>query len=218
MGVKQQEGKIDFRIYVSLNEINKLMKRVFENKEGTAFLDKYAFPHCELLKQCVKEMDPLLEERPEIIVFDKVCKQQRFIGFFSDDSIGYKYSNKLMASQPLSSHNMTDLLRTVNTMLGTEYNGMLVNKYMDGNDYIGAHSDSEIGLDVAGVVALSFGAERNFRIRSKKDKKIVHEEPTTHCSLMHMGGVFQKIYTHEIPVQKKIKQSRTSITFRKHIA
>lgn len=35
------------------------MKRVFENKEGTAFLDKYAFPHCELLKQCVNEMDPL---------------------------------------------------------------------------------------------------------------------------------------------------------------
>ena len=192
------------------------MKRVFENKEGTAFLDKYAFPNCELLKQCVLEVDPLLEERPEIIVFDKICKQQRWVGFFSDESVGYKYSNKLMASRPLSIH-MTDLLLTTNTILGTEFNGMLVNKYSDGNDYIGAHSDSEIGLDPVGVVALSFGAERNFRIRSKKDKKIVNEEPTTHCSLMHMGGVFQKLYTHEIPVQKKINESRTSITFRKHV-
>ena len=193
-----------------------MMKRVFENKEGTAFLDKRTFLDGELLKQCVVEVDPLLEARPEIIVFDKICKPQRFVGFFSDESVGYKYSNKMMASQPLSS-NMSKLLLTVNTLLGTKFNGMLVNKYMNGDDYIGAHSDSELGLDVTGVVALSFGAERKFRIRSRKDNKIVHEEPTTHCSLMHMGGVFQKIYTHEIPVQKKIKESRTSITFRKHI-
>jgi len=92
-----------------------------------------------------------------------------------------------------------------------------VNKYVNGNDYIGAHSDSEIGVDDKGVVALSYGAERIFRIRSKKDKKIVHEEPTTNGSLMHMGGAFQKIYTHEIPVQKKIKNARISITFRKHV-
>jgi alkylated DNA repair dioxygenase AlkB len=160
-------------------------------------------------------MDPLLEERPEIIVYDKVCKQQRYVGFFSDESIGYKYSNRIMASQSLSA-NMIGLLASVNTLLGTEYNGMLVNKYMDGNDYIGAHSDSENGIDPVGVVALSYGAERKFRIRSKKDIKIVHEEPTTHSSLMLMGGTFQKLYTHEIPVQKKIKESRTSITFRKH--
>jgi hypothetical protein len=75
------------------------MKRVFGNKEGTAFLDKCMFPNPEVLRQCVFEMDPLLEERPEIIVYDKVCKQQRYVGFFSDESIGYKYSNRIMASQ-----------------------------------------------------------------------------------------------------------------------
>ena len=190
------------------------MKRVFENQEGTAFLGKCAFPNYELLKQCVFEANPLLEDRPEIIVFDKVCKQQRCVGFFSDKSIGYKYSNKLMASKALTP-NMSELLLTVNTLLHTEFNGMLVNTYKDGSDYIGAHSDSEIGIE-NGVVALSFGAERNFRIRSKMDKKILHEEITTDGSILVMGGVFQKIYTHEIPVQKKIKESRTSITFRKH--
>lgn len=192
------------------------MKRVFENSDQTAFIDKCVFSNHALLEQCVLEVEPMLEERPEIIVFDKICKQQRFVGFFSDKSIGYKYSNRLMASKPLSS-NMTELLLTINEMLGTEFNGMLVNKYVNGNDYIGAHSDSEIGVDDKGVVALSYGAERIFRIRSKKDKKIVHEEPTTNGSLMHMGGIFQKIYTHEIPVQKKIKNARISITFRKHV-
>jgi alkylated DNA repair dioxygenase AlkB len=193
------------------------MNRVFENnKEGGAFLSKGVFPKYKLLEQCVFEVDSLLEERPEIVVFKKVCKQQRFIGFFSDDSEGYRYSNKLMPSKPLSP-NLIGLMQTVNALLGTEFNGMLVNKYMDGNDYIGAHSDSEIGLDaVGGVVALSFGAERTFRIRCKQTKKIVHDEQTTDGSILQMGGGFQKLYTHEIPVQKKIKEPRVSITFRKH--
>lgn len=149
------------------------MQRVFENQGGTAFLEKCVYPHYDLLKQCVIEANLILDERPEIIVFGKVCKQQRSVGFFSDKSIGYHYSNKLMASKPLSP-NMKELLLTVNILLGTEFNGMLMNTYKDGNDYIGAHSDSEIGIE-QGVVSLSFGAERNFRIRSKRDKTILHE-------------------------------------------
>jgi len=31
-----------------------------------------------------------------------------------------------------------------------------------------------------------------------------------------MGGNFQKEFTHEIPVEKKIKEVRYSLTFRKH--
>jgi hypothetical protein len=31
-----------------------------------------------------------------------------------------------------------------------------------------------------------------------------------------MGGKFQELYTHEIPKQTKIKESRISFTFRKH--
>ena len=42
------------------------------------------------------------------------------------------------------------------------------------------------------------------------------DESTTHCSILHMGGDFQKLYTHEIPIQKKNKEPRISFTFRKH--
>jgi len=31
-----------------------------------------------------------------------------------------------------------------------------------------------------------------------------------------MGGDFQNVYTHEIPVQKKVKDGRISFSFRKH--
>ena len=192
------------------------MERVFQNVHGTAFLDKGIFVHTELLEQCISYVAPLLVERPEIIVYGKPCKQHRNVGFFSNDSIGYKYSKKLMASQPLST-SLTALLVEINHMLGTQFNGILVNKYMDGNDYIGAHSDDETALDGIGVVAISYGAERIFRIRNKNDKTIMCDEPTTHCGILHMGGNFQKLYTHEIPMQKKIKEPRISFTFRTHI-
>jgi alkylated DNA repair dioxygenase AlkB len=191
------------------------MERVFQNSTGTAFLDKGVFANKELLDQCMLYVDPLLEERPEIIIYGKICKQARNVGFFSDESIGYKYSKKLMKSKPLSK-DLSDLLITINKILGTQFNGILVNKYMDGSDYIGAHSDDETGLDGIGVVAISYGSERIFRIRDKHTKTVVCDEPTTHCGILHMGGNFQKLYTHEIPIQKKIKEPRISFTFRKH--
>lgn len=192
------------------------MERVFQNVHGTAFLERGIFANTKLLEQCIAYVEPLLIERPEIIVCGKICKQHRNVGFFSDESIGYKYSNKLMASIPLS-NSMTYLLAEINTRLGTAFNGILVNKYIDGNDYIGAHSDDETGLDGIGVVSISYGSERIFRIRDKFERTIICDEPTTHCGILHMGGKFQKLYTHEIPIQKKIEGSRISFSFRKHI-
>jgi alkylated DNA repair dioxygenase AlkB len=191
------------------------MKRVFQKIEGTAFLDKGNFLNKEILEKCIIYIEPQLEERPEIIIFGKKCKQQRNVAFFSNESIGYKYSNKMMESKPLS-QSMNELLQIVNKDTCAEFNGILVNKYMDGNDYISAHSDDETGLDSVGVVSISYGCERIFHIRNKETKEIMCDEPTTHCSILHMGGNFQKLYTHEIPIQKKIKEPRISFTFRKH--
>ena len=191
------------------------MIRVFQNTDSTAFLDKGLFLNKELLEKCIIDIEPQLEEKPEIIIFGKKCKQQRNIGFFSDKSIGYKYSKKMMESKPLTT-SMSELLTIINNIIGAEFNGILVNKYMDGNDYINAHSDDETGLDALGVISISYGAERIFRIRKKETKQHICDEITTHCSILHMGGNFQKLYTHEIPIQKKIKEPRISFTFRKH--
>ena len=191
------------------------MERVFQNIDNTAFLDKGSFINKELLEKCIIDIEPQLELKPDIIIFGKKCKQQRNIGFFSDKSKGYKYSNKMMESKPLTK-SISELLDIVNNELGTQFNGILVNKYMDGNDYISAHSDDEIGLDLIGVISISYGAERIFRIRKKDTKQIIYDTLTTHSSILHMGGNFQKLYTHEIPIQKKIKEPRISFTFRKH--
>ena len=111
---------------------------------------------------------------------------------------------------------MAELLDTVNHMLGSDFNGILVNQYIDGSDYISAHSDDEAGVDAIGVVSISYGSERTFRIRDKATKGVLCDVNMTHASMLQMGGKFQGLYTHEIPIQKKVKDSRISFTFRKH--
>lgn len=189
------------------------MNQIFST--ASAYFSKGIYEDEELLKRCVLDAEPLLEERPNVIIYGKVRQQPRNVGFFSDVSHGYRYAKNTMCSKPLTPA-LAELIRSINTMIGSDFNGILINKYNDGNDYICAHSDDETRLDANGVVSISYGSERIFRIRDKATKKIICDEPTTHRCIMHMGGDFQKLYTHEIPVQKKIKEPRISFTFRKH--
>jgi len=129
--------------------------------------------------------------------------------------MGYRYSGQLAKSIPLTP-NIEVLLNYINSGLSSDFNGILVNKYADGNDYISKHSDDEKGLSQDGVVALSYGAVRKFRIRNKQTGDIVSDIPTNQGELLIMGGDFQKEFTHEIPIEKKVNQTRYSFTFRKH--
>jgi len=184
-------------------------------KTDESWLSSFIFNDLNLLKQCVDEVSKKLIIRPTIKIFGKIVYQNRNVAFFSNESIGYKYSNKLMESQPLTKH-LIDLLDTINVMFNTQFNGILVNQYINGLDYIGPHSDDESSLGNNGVISISTGTNRKFRIRNKKTKKIEKDIIMTNRMILHMGGNFQKEFTHEIPIEKKITESRVSFTFRHH--
>ena len=170
----------------------------------------------ELIKKCISDIEEKLDVKPEIIVYGKICNQNRDVGFFSNNSIGYKYSNKIQKSKKLTPY-LKQLLDKINEQFNSDFNGILINRYDNGTQYIGSHSDDETGLGNIGVLSLSYGAIRNFRIRNKKEKKIVANIDTKDDELILMDGDFQKEFTHEIPIQKKIKDIRYSFTFRKHL-
>lgn len=184
---------------------------------GTAFFLTAEYPNYSILEQCRAETQPLLLNRPSITVYGREAHQRRNVGFFSDTSEGYHYSRRLLAAQPLT-ETLKELLAEVNKLFKADFNGILINEYIDGSDCIGAHSDDESGLDPsAGVVAISLGASRTFRVRAKEDKRRVLDVRTTDGQVMQMGGTFQREFTHEIPAEKKVKYARYSFTFRKHL-
>lgn len=189
------------------------MSRIIETKKS--FLDTYSFNENILIQKCLDEIDSKLIVNPKIKIFGRDAIQHRDVGFFSDKSKGYYYSGQFAKSIPLT-ESLKQLLKKINILFKSEFNGILINKYKDGKKYIGAHSDDEKNLDKVGVVALSYGESRKFRIRNKQTKKIVKDIETISGELIHMGGEFQKEFLHEIPIQSKITSERYSFTFRKH--
>lgn len=183
-------------------------------KTDTSAMTICKMPDDLFIKEYIDEIKDKLMIRPDIQLYGKTVYQNRNVGFFSDTSIGYRYSGQLAASQPLNT--LSKLLDRVNEMYTAQFNGILVNYYEDGNNYIGAHSDDESGLDPIGVVIISYGATRKFRIRDKQTKEIIKDIPTISNEIMCMSGNFQKEFTHEIPIEKRIHAPRYSFTFRKH--
>lgn len=170
-----------------------------------------------LIEECLVTIDNELDVNPEIIVYGKICHQHRSVGFYSDVSKGYNYSTSNTPTKKMHPC-LTQLLNYINNKFNYDYNGILINKYANGEDYIGKHSDDERGLDdKVGVVVLSYGAVRKFRIRNKQTGAIEIDIPTDPRKIIQMAGKFQKEFTHEIPVEKKIKGVRYSLTFRKHL-
>lgn len=171
----------------------------------------------EYLSSLSKEIDGMLDHHPVIHIFGREAHQNRSVSFFSDTSIGYRYSGQLAASKPLTT-SLRALLQEVNRTFQSEFNGILINKYENGGETIGKHSDDEKALDrTAGVVSLSVGAVRTFRIRNKKSGKIVADIPTDPGTILQMWGDFQKEFTHEIPVEKRVTGTRYSFTLRRHL-
>jgi alkylated DNA repair dioxygenase AlkB len=185
-------------------------------KTNNSYLSAYTIDIDNLLVDCINSIEGTLIENPHIYIYGKKAIQHRSIGFYSNTSIGYYYSRQLARSQTLTVP-LQQLLDLINTKFDTDFNGILVNKYPDGNNYIGKHSDDEKSLSNIGVVSISYGATRKFRIRDKITNTIIRDIPTTSKEIWIMGGDFQKEFTHEIPIEKKVKEYRYSFTFRKHL-
>ena len=193
------------------------MSEVIKTEFSALVLHELENEQIVLLQNCADEVDSKLLVRPEIKIYGKICQQNRSIGFFSDTSVGYRYSGQIATSQPLS-ENLKKLLDYINKKFESDFNGILINKYLSGEETIGKHSDDERSLDPkTGVVCCSLGAVRKFRIREKESGKIVLDVPTENNKIIQMRVNFQKEFTHEIPAEKKIKESRFSFTFRKHL-
>lgn len=180
----------------------------------------------ELLEDAVSEVAEHLVTDPPVRVFGRACVQHRDICLFAPEGITYSYTGSKAPSASIGP--ALDALRTyVNAYLGTQYNAVLVNRYKNGNDFISDHSDNERGLDAAaGVVTISYGQTRTFRIKRRADAPIGAatfkngrmDVELTHNSILVMEGPgFQRSYTHGVPKRASSNGVRYSFTFRRHV-
>lgn len=94
------------------------------------------------------------------------------------------------------------------------FNSVLLNRYADGEERMGWHSDDEPELgDDPLIAAVSLGAERPLRFRWKRREAAAFNAWLPHDSLLLMGPGVQRRLQHAL-LPRRIEGLRISLTFR----
>lgn len=166
-------------------------------------------------------------EESKVFVWNKEYLISRKQVAYGDNGTFYKFAgNTVWAKDWYQDNIICNTIRKikdrVELYMGVKFNFVLINRYKDGNDYIGFHSDDEADLDKkAPIVGVSLGAQRPIQFKNISNKVI----PKTYPSLIELelenGSLFSMNYPtneywkHSIPKRTKISKPRISLTFRK---
>jgi alkylated DNA repair dioxygenase AlkB len=173
-------------------------------------LEESWLPDADLFLAHVREA--LHWEQREVVIFGRRILQPRLIAW--GGALPYRYSGQTLPPRALPP-DIERVLERVAACAATPFNHLLANRYRDGQDSMGFHSDDEPELGVDPVVAtLSLGATRRFVLRPRRKR----DGPPRalelgHGSLVIMGGACQRVYHHGVPRQAHAGE-RISLTFR----
>jgi alkylated DNA repair dioxygenase AlkB len=165
-------------------------------------------PNEEVFARLVGET-PWREE--SVVVYGKRHLQPRLTAWYGDAS--YTYSG--LRLEPLPWTELLLVIRgAVEAACGHRFNSVLLNRYRNGRDSMGMHSDDEpkLGLDPV-IASLSYGATRTFILRHKRDKRTIRLA-LDDGSLLLMSGQLQRHWLHGINKSSRPLGERINLTFR----
>jgi alkylated DNA repair dioxygenase AlkB len=114
-----------------------------------------------------------------------------------------------------------DIRKLVEQYTDESFNFVLINRYNDGNDFIGYHRDDEKELvKESSIVSVSLGSKRDILFKSiKKTRRIdkLHKIELNHGSILIIKYPTNEIWKHSIPKRRRIDKPRISLTFRNMI-
>ena len=158
-------------------------------------------------------------KQEEVYVFGKKYKEPRKTAWYGDEACVYTYAGKKNHPLPWTD-GLLKLKTDIESLLpGASFNSVLLNQYRNGNDKMGWHSDNEKELGNHPIIAsMSLGATRFFDLKHKRIKSLKKRLELPAGSLLIMCGSTQENWLHQVPQQKKVKDSRINLTFRKIIS
>jgi len=149
-----------------------------------------------------------------IRMFGRQVDSPRLSCWMGDPAARYRYSGTEFVPEPWHPA-LLPLRDQLAAFCGHAFNSVLLNRYRDGDDGMGWHSDNEPELGPAPVIAsLSLGAGRRFLLRRRDDHAKKAEVLLDHGDLLVMGGQTQRLYQHSLPKSARPLAERLNLTFR----
>ncbi|MDR2871421.1 MAG: alpha-ketoglutarate-dependent dioxygenase AlkB [Xanthomonadaceae bacterium] len=150
-----------------------------------------------------------------IHIFGRLVDSPRLSCWIGDPGTAYTYSGTRFEPHPWPPA-LRPLRKRLLAQTGVAFNSVLLNRYRDGADSIGWHSDDEPALGPQPIIAsLSLGAVRRFRFKRRDDPAAQLTLELPHGSLLWMAGDTQRHYLHALPKTAKPIGERINLTFRR---
>ncbi|SDF98042.1 Alkylated DNA repair dioxygenase AlkB [Onishia taeanensis] len=174
----------------------------------------------ERANELQRQLDQQLHwQRPTLTLYGRqhlIPRRQIWMG---DPDAAYRYSGESFTPAPW--HPAVEEIKVaVERSLEASgqrvsFNSVLLNRYADGEDRMGWHSDdeAELGEDPL-IAAVSLGAERPLRFRWQDRRGAAFNVWLPHDSLLVMGPGTQRQLQHAL-LPRKLPGMRISLTFRR---
>jgi alkylated DNA repair dioxygenase AlkB len=153
-------------------------------------------------------------ETHRLRLFGREIDAPRLSCWIGDPGANYTYSRVRFEPRPWPDA-LTSVRKRLHDQFGAPFNSVLANRYRDGRDSMGWHSDDEPELGPEPVIAsLSLGTTRRFVLRHRQDKAQKFALDLGHGSLLTMGGATQRYWQHALPRSMRVSGERINLTFR----
>lgn len=151
--------------------------------------------------------------RPSVTFYSQLSPLPREVAWITEDGSLYSYSG--VSTEPtMWPEFLVPVRRLVEAEASTSFNSVLINRYRDGKDTVGWHSDDELELGpVPTIASLSLGASRRFLMRCRTTRQ-KYEFHLAHGDLLMMFGHCQIDYEHHVPRERRVVDARINLTFR----
>ena len=153
-------------------------------------------------------------KQDKIMMYGKELPLPRLSAWYGDNNKPYTYSGIKLNPLPWTDE-LLKIKDRVENEAKVKFSSVLLNRYRDGQDYVGWHTDAEKELGKNPVIgSVNFGATRKFQLRRIDNNKEKFELELMHGTLLIMGGATQHFWQHQVPKTALKIGERLNLTFR----
>ena len=153
-------------------------------------------------------------KQDKIMMYGKELPLPRLSAWYGDNNKPYTYSGITLNPLPWTEE-LLQIKVKIETEAKVKFSSVLLNRYRDGQDYVGWHTDAEKELGKNPVIgSVNFGATRKFQLRRIDDHKEKFEVELKHGTFLLMQGSTQHYWQHQVPKTATKIGERLNLTFR----
>ena len=147
------------------------------------------------------------------LVNGRILETKRKVAWYSDCASHYTHSGILRQAMPWDIDALDSIRTKVEHLTETSFNSCVLNRYEDGAQGMGWHSDSEAKGNHCVIASLSLGGTRKFSFKHERSG-YRHEMNLCNGQLMIMRGDTQQHWVHALMKTSNYVAPRISLTFR----